>query len=115
MIYLDMFFLFLGCDKGKIGEPHSESLYLTKNLQIKQEFKIHNETFYVDKFINYQKGMKVLISMGKDLFLNELGKEEDRCFIIKVWDFQSLVHSSNYISLHLNILNNCLCRLHRRR
>lgn len=53
MIYLDMFFLFLGRDKGKVGEPNSESFYLTKNLQIKSEFKVHNETLYVDKFINY--------------------------------------------------------------
>lgn len=71
MIYLDMFFLFLGRDKGKAGEINSESFYLTKNLQIKSEFKIHNETIYVDKFINYQKGMKLLISMGRDAFMND--------------------------------------------
>lgn len=68
MIYLDMFFLFLGSDKLKQGEPFAETLYLTKNLVVKQEFRIHNETLYVDKFINYQKGMKLIVSMGKDQF-----------------------------------------------
>lgn len=73
MIYLDMFFLFLGRDaKAKPADSAgSEMFYLTKNLQIKSEFRIHHETFYVDKFINYQKGMKLLISMGQDLFINE--------------------------------------------
>jgi hypothetical protein len=87
MIYLDMFFLFLGRDKGKVGEPNSESFYLTKNLQIKSEFKIHNETFYVDKFINYQKGMKLLVSMGRDLLINDAGAKVDEAYIIKLWDF----------------------------
>ena len=56
MIYLDMFFLFLGTPAPKPGETAqfaTEYFYLTKNLQIKSEFKIHHQTFYVDKFINY--------------------------------------------------------------
>ena len=71
MIYLDMFFLFLGTPSGKPGEtPHQFSIeyfYLTKNLSIKEEFRIHTQTLYVDKFISYQKGMKLLISMGHDV------------------------------------------------
>jgi len=86
-----MFFLFLGRDKSKAGEPNSESFFLTKNLQIKSEFKIHNETFYVDKFINYQKGMKLLVSMGRDVLQ---GEPSDQAYVIKLWDFQSLVHNS---------------------
>ena len=39
MIYLDMFFLFLG--RKKVGDS-TEHFYLTKNLQIKSEFKIHH-------------------------------------------------------------------------
>ncbi len=99
MIYLDMFFLFLGKDSKKGGPDALESFYLTKNLQIKQEFRIHHETFYVDKFINYQKGMKLLISLGKDVFMNEAGEIEDQCQLIKLWDFQSMVHSSKLYSL----------------
>ena len=85
MIYLDMFFLFLGKDIKRIDQ--TESLFLTKNLQIKSEFKVHHETLYVDKFINYQKGMKLLISMGKDNFVNDFDKIEDSTYIIKIWDF----------------------------
>jgi hypothetical protein len=44
---------------------------------IKNEFKIHHETYYVDKFMNYQKGMKLLISLGKDIFVNDKGAIED--------------------------------------
>lgn len=60
-----MFFLFLGNDP-KNPSDNSEYFYLTKNLQIKGDFKIHTKTQYVDKFINYQKGMKSLISLGLD-------------------------------------------------
>lgn len=35
MIYLDMFFLFLGKDSKKGGPDALESFYLTKNLQVK--------------------------------------------------------------------------------
>ena len=52
MVYLDMFFLFLGKDARK-KDDQTEYFYLTKNLQVKNEFKIHQRTFYVDKFINY--------------------------------------------------------------
>lgn len=89
MVYLDMFFLFLGQDQ-KSNDP-TEYFYLTKNLQIKSEFKIHHQTYYVDKFINYQKGMKLLISMGMD---NNDMAVDDKVLAIKIWDFQSLVHSS---------------------
>ena len=41
MIYLDMFFLFLGLDKSN-PQDQSQYFYLTKNLQIKSEFKIHH-------------------------------------------------------------------------
>ena len=51
MIYLDMFFLFLGSKRD--GDPAQQYFYLTKNMQIKSEFKIHHQTLYVDKFINY--------------------------------------------------------------
>jgi hypothetical protein len=70
MIYLDMFFLFLGTPTPKPGETPQmpvEYFYLTKNLSIKAEFKIHSQTLYVDKFISYKKGMKLLISMGRDV------------------------------------------------
>ena len=71
MIYLDMFFLFLGTPSTKPGETPQqfpiEYFYLTKNLSIKEEFRIHTQTLYVDKFISYQKGMKLLISMGRDV------------------------------------------------
>lgn len=51
MVYLDMFFLFLGMDLRNKDDP-TEYFYLTKNLQIKAEFKIHTKTYYVDKFTN---------------------------------------------------------------
>ncbi len=70
MVYLDMFFLFLGREKmknpGNATGDMNEYFYLTKSLQVKSEFKIHTQTHYVDKFINYQKGLKLLISMGVD-------------------------------------------------
>ena len=56
MIYLDMFFLFLGQEKMRAGQDmrdETEYFYLTKNLQVKSEFKIHHGTLYIDKFINY--------------------------------------------------------------
>lgn len=92
MIYLDMFFLFLGTPVPKAGEQAYpiEYFYLTKNLSIKSEFRIHTQTFYVDKFISYQKGMKLLISMGRDIS-NTSGQPEDLGWIVKIWDFQSLV------------------------
>lgn len=65
---------------------------MTKNLQIKSEFRIHTQTFYVDKFISYQKGMKLLISMGRDFAPGITGgAPEDLGWIVKIWDFQSLV------------------------
>lgn len=111
MIYLDMFFLFLGSDKLKAGESQSSTLYLTKNLVVKQEFRIHHETLYVDKFINYQKGMKLIVSMGKDRFVADNEEVQDECQLIKVWDFQSLVHSSKTFPYSFIVV----VRLHRRR
>jgi hypothetical protein len=85
MVYLDMFFLFLGRDLRK-KDDMQEYFYLTKNLQIKSEFRIHHQTHYVDKFINYQKGLKLLISMGVDIYAGE-GGHEDQMHVIKIWDF----------------------------
>lgn len=104
MIYLDMFFLFLGTEAPKPGETPQqfpiEYFYLTKNMQIKSEFRIHTQTFYVDKLINYQKGMKLLISMGRDVSINAISNQpEDLGWIVKIWDFQSLVQSSNTLTL----------------
>ena len=95
MIYLDMFFLFLGTPAPMPGETPMaypiEYFYLTKNMQIKSEFRIHSQTHYVDKFISYQKGMKLLISMGRDVQALPTGTTEDLGWIVKIWDFQSLV------------------------
>jgi len=90
MIYLDMFFLFLGSPTPKPGEAPVpiEYFYLTKNLSVKQEFRIHTQTHYVDKFISYQKGMKLLISMGRDVVQNPAtGQVDDYGYVVKVWDF----------------------------
>lgn len=90
MVYLDMFFLFLGRDKRKTMEGNgdlNEYFYLTKSLQVKSEFKIHTQTHYIDKFINYQKGLKLLISMGVDQNYSETSGTEDSIQIIKIWDF----------------------------
>jgi len=54
-----------------VNPDASQYFYLTKNLQVKSEFKIHSSTLYVDKFINYQKGLKLLISMGVDQNMSE--------------------------------------------
>ena len=89
-----MFFLFLGTPAPKPGETAqfaTEYFYLTKNLQIISEFKVHTQTFYVDKFINNQKGMKLLISMGRDIAVTPAGTADDLGWIVKIWDFQSLV------------------------
>lgn len=109
MIYLDMFFLFLGTpvmptpQPGETPQYATEYFYLTKNLQIKQEFKIHTQTVYVDKFISYQKGMKLLISLGHDYAYNQATQTvEDLGWIVKIWDFQSLVQSCKH-SLHFTI------------
>lgn len=52
-----MFFLFLGTPAPRPGDVDTqqpiEYFYLTKNLQVKSEFRIHTQTFYVDKFISY--------------------------------------------------------------
>jgi hypothetical protein len=78
----------------------TEYFYLTKSLQVKSEFKIHTQTLYVDKFINYQKGLKLLISMGIDQNASEISGTEDSIQIIKIWDFQSLVHNSKHTHSH---------------
>ncbi len=55
-------------------------------MQIKQEFKIHTQTVYVDKFISNQKGMKLLISLGRDISFAAV-QPEDLGWIVKIWDF----------------------------
>jgi hypothetical protein len=55
---------------------------------------------YVDKFISYQKGMKLLISLGHDYAYNAATQAmDDLGWIVKIWDFQSLVQSSKSSTL----------------
>jgi len=56
-------------------------------MQIKSEFRIHNVTLYVDKFINYSKGLKLLISLGVDYNMNNPSGQEESVQVIKIWDF----------------------------
>ena len=64
MIQLDMFFLILGKPKG--GEPQDENefLYFTKNKLIRNEYKIHTNTIYIEKFD--RGGDKKIVSLGRD-------------------------------------------------
>lgn len=55
-------------------------------MQIRQQYKIHTQTIYIDKFIRL--GEKKIVSLGRDINLNT---QEDMGYVVKVWDFSSFV------------------------
>ena len=95
MIYLDMFFFFLGTPKltplpdGTMPQFAKEYFYFTKNMQIRQEYKIHTQTVYIDKF--NRGGDKKIVSLGRDVNYNNPQVPEDMGWIVKVWDFNNFV------------------------
>ena len=102
MIYLDLYFFFVGIPPikpnpdGSMPTFATEYFYLTKNLGIIKTFQIHSQALYVDKFVisNERMVKKELISMGRDInFQNPLAPE-DFGWIVKVWTFDSLMGDS---------------------
>lgn len=92
MVYLDMFFMFLGRETyGDDGET-AEFLYLTKSMEISQKWMIHHQTLYIDKVVN--SSMKLLYTFGIDCGFNENGEMQDKAYVIKIWDFTQLVGMS---------------------
>jgi hypothetical protein len=104
MIYLDMFFFFLGTppvqplEDGSMPAFATEYFYFTKNMQILNEYKIHTSTVYIDKFT--RNGNKMIISLGRDINYTNLQQPEDMGWIFKIWDFNSLVGKSKDL-IHL--------------
>jgi hypothetical protein len=91
MVYMDMFFLFLGRETD--SEDNSwEFLYLTKSMEISKKWMIHHQTLYIDKVVS--NGMKLLYTFGIDCGYNENGELQDKAYVIKIWDFTQLVGES---------------------
>jgi hypothetical protein len=88
MVYLDMFFLFLGRETSADGDV-SEYLYLTKSMEISKKWMIHHGAFYIDKVV--RQDMKLLYTCGVDCGWNENGEMQDKAYVIKIWDFTQLV------------------------
>ena len=107
MIYLDMFFFFLGTppvaplEDGSTPQFSSEYFYFTKNMQILNEYKIHTSTIYIDKF--NRNGNKMIISLGRDINYTNPQLPEDMGWIFKVWDFNSLVGKSKQFLYRLEL------------
>ena len=84
MVYMDMFFLFLGRETDS-EENSWEFLYLTKSMEISKKWMIHHQTLYIDKVVS--NGMKLLYTFGIDCGFNENGELQDKAYVIKIWDF----------------------------
>ncbi len=110
MIYLDMFFFFLGTPKltplpdGTMPQFATEYFYFTKNMQIRQEYKIHTQTVYIDKF--NRAGDKKIVSLGRDVNYNNPQQPEDMGWIVKVWDFNNFVQDGKQLIFASMICSN---------
>jgi len=100
MVYMDMFFLFLGRETDSEENPW-EYLYLTKSMEISKKWMIHHQTLYIDKVVS--NNMKLLYTFGIDCGFNENGDLEHKAYVIKIWDFTQLVGESCkfYILLYI--------------
>lgn len=87
MLQVDMFFLILGKPSNQ-PQDEKEFLYFTKNKLIRNEYKIHTQTIYIDKF-DREGGDKKIVSLGRDE--NEQQIEAAKGWILKVWDFSCFV------------------------
>jgi len=65
MVYLDMFFIFLGREQ-RLGPEGQQYLYLTKNMEVKESFRPHSETLFLEKILKFNKGLKLIVSLGFD-------------------------------------------------
>jgi hypothetical protein len=91
MVYLDMFFMFLGRETDEDGDT-SEFLYLTKSMEISKKWMIHHQTLYIDKVIT--SSMKMLYTFGIDCGYNENYEVQDKAYVFKIWDWTALVGES---------------------
>ena len=96
MVFLDHYFLFLARKySAENNEACGEYLYLTKNMVVhnaQNPFMIHHESLYIEKVVNHRH--KLLFTMGKDCTFNEDRQPEEQAYFIKIWDFMSLVEST---------------------
>ena len=103
MIYIDDFFLVIGYYSNDNNE--NEYLFLTKDGEIKDYFKLHSNTLAIKK-INL-KDTKLIVSLGYDLIPEEDGEYQEESKlpkteidvlgaghkrrVIKVWNYSNLI------------------------
>ena len=102
MVYFDEFFLFLSI-KNLPNDAYVQYLYVTKqNMELTPErtFQIHTETYFIDKVVNFD--VKYLFTVGSDNCFDENHTIVDKAYVIKIWDFQSLIAMSSGCKLFLS-------------
>lgn len=90
-IYIDYFFLLVGTQeppkeqKAAEAEP-DQLLYLMKDEQIKNRYRMHKSFVFLDKNAANCFGNKYLISLGYEEGEKEGAEAQDH-LILKIWDF----------------------------
>lgn len=101
MIEIDMYFLFFGSEilDKETGQSYNY-LYQTKGLDIQERFSQHHQTLYIDKAIDKKNELKKIVTFGTDCQFDETHQVTDRAYVLKIWDFESLItHTYNYDGL----------------
>ena len=88
-----MVFLFYGREYDENGTVQNY-LYQTKEMVIKGKYKIHSRTQYIDKVVNNQSSLKLLVTLGQDHQYNENNVLSKKLTCIKLWDYFSLITES---------------------
>ena len=101
MIYIDDFFLVIGYYSNDNNE--NEYLFLTKDGEIKDYFKLHSNTLAIKK-INL-KDTKLIVSLGYDLIPEEDGEYQEesklpkteiveRFWVLQIYCDEQVLHTS---------------------
>ena len=95
MIEIDLNFMIFGSETLPEGQTYS-FLYQTKGEQgqIQQKFSLHHQTLYIDKAVDNSIDLKKIVTFGTDCQFDEAYQVTDQAYVLKIWNYMSLIAQS---------------------